>query len=446
MNDTVAPTGLTQAMLGFERVLQRCRSRRELQFALVNEAFTLLQYDQGVLAEPGLAGSAGLSAVSGLAEVDANAPFAQWFAQLAHWLAHQPGKIIALTPTDLRADIAVAGADWLPGHALACKLAGPDGTPVGLLWFARAQPYNEQELALAEWLADAAGFALWGWRARKPAFAAWMKRAFAGRRARYAVAAALVLTIIPVRLSVLAPAEVTPRDPTPITAPADGVVQRVWVEPNQRVKSGEVLVTLDDTVTRNRLLVAKKSLEIAQAELQRATGKAFADDQSKSELQILDARAKEKAAEVAYLTELLQRIRMTAPRDGIAIFADPLDWLGKPVQTGERIMLLSEPAAVELTLYVPADDAIQLDAGTAVRMFLNVAPLSSLAATVTQTSYEAVQTSEGSLAYVLKAKLDEKTPPRIGLKGTAKLYAGYVPLGYYVLRKPLAWLRRAAGL
>jgi hypothetical protein len=199
-------------------------------------------------------------------------------------------------------------------------------------------------------------------------------------------------------------------------------------------------------VTRNRLLVARKSLEIAQAELQRATGKAFADDQSKSELQILDARAKEKLAEVGYLSELLQRIRMTAPRDGIAIFADPLDWLGKPVQTGERIMLLSDPAAVELTLYVPADDAIQLDAGTAVRMFLNISPLSSFAATVTQTSYEAVQTAEGTVAYVLKAKLEDHAPPRIGLKGTAKLYAGYVPLGYYVLRKPLAWLRRAAGV
>ena len=398
MNDTLARTDLTQALLGFQRALQRCGSRRELQFALVNEAFTLLRYDQAVLAEPGLAGRPGLSAVSGLAEVDVNAPFAQWFARLAQWVMAQPAKIIAVTPAALPPEIAAAGADWLPAHALACNLAGPDGTPVGLLWFARAQSCNEQELALAEWLADAAGFALWGWRARKPAFVAWLKRALAGRRAWYAVAAVAALLVFPVRLSVLAPAEVTPLDPTPITAPADGVVQRVWVEPNQRVKSGAVLVTLDDTVIRNRLLVAKKSLEIAQAELQRATGKAFADDQSKSELQILDARAKEKAAEVAYLSELLQRIRMTAPRDGIAIFADPLDWLGKPVQTGERIMLLSDPATVELTLYVPADDAIQLDPGTEVRMFLNVSPLSSLAAIVTQTSYEAAQTAEGTLA------------------------------------------------
>jgi hypothetical protein len=433
-------------LLGFQRALQRCRSKRELHFALVNEAFPLLHYDQAVLAVPGVAGRLGLTAVSGLAEVDVNAPFAQWFARLVQWLATQPGKVVALTPEQLPPVLAKRGADWIPAYALVCKLTGPDGTPTGLLWFARNKQCDEAELAIAEWLTDAAGFALWGWRARKPAIAVRLKHAFSGWRAWYAVAAVVVLIVFPVRLSVLAPAEVTPLNPTPITAPADGVVQRVWVEPNQRVKPGELLVTLDDTVTRNRLLVAKKSLAIAHAELQRATGKAFVDDQSKSELQILDARTREKAAEVTYLTELLERIRMIAPREGVAIFADPLDWFGKPVQTGERIMLLSDLASVELTVYVPADDAIQLDAGTAVRMFLNVSPMSSLEATVTQTSYEAVQTADGSLAYVLKARLAEHTSPRIGLKGTAKLYAGSVPLGYYLLRKPLAWLRRAAGL
>jgi hypothetical protein len=437
---------LPQALLGFQGTLQRCRSRRELQFALVNEVLPLLQYDQAVLAEPGIAGNLAVTAVSGLAEVDLNAPFAQWFARLATWFATQPAKLAEFSPDQLPPDLAESGADWIPAHTLVCKLTGPDGELAGLLCFSRAHHCDEAGMALADWLTDTCGFALWGWRGRKPAFVARLKRVFAGRRSWYALAAVTVLIVFPVRLSVLAPAEVTPLNPVPITAPADGVVQRVWIEPNQRVKTGELLVTLDDTVTRNKLLVAKKSLEIARAELQRATSKSFVDDQSKSELQILDARTREKSAEVAYLTELLERIRMTAPREGIAVFADPLDWLGKPVQTGERIMLLSDPASVELTLHVPADDAIQLDAGTAVRMFLNVSPLSSLEATVTQTSYEAVQTSDNTLAYVLKARLSDPELPRIGLKGTAKLYAGYVPLAYYVLRKPLALLRRAAGI
>ena len=79
-------------------------------------------------------------------------------------------------------------------------------------------------------------------------------------------------------------------------------------------------------------------------------------------------------------------------------------------------------------------------------MFLNVSPLGSIAARVTQTSYEAVPNGENTLAYVLKARIDEHTLPRLGLKGTAKLYSHKVSLAYYLFRKPLAWLRRASGL
>ena len=35
---------------------------------------------------------------------------------------------------------------------------------------------------------------------------------------------------------------------------------------------------------------------------------------------------------------------------------------------------------------------------------------------------------------------------RIGLRGTAKVYGPKVALGYYVLRKPIAFLRRSLGI
>ena len=36
--------------------------------------------------------------------------------------------------------------------------------------------------------------------------------------------------------------------------------------------------------------------------------------------------------------------------------------------------------------------------------------------------------------------------PRIGLRGTAKVYAEQVSLGYYLLRKPIAFVRRSLGI
>ena len=55
------------------------------------------------------------------------------------------------------------------------------------------------------------------------------------------------------RLSALAPAEITPLRLIPITSPLDGVVREIVVKPNQIVKADEVLVVLDDTALRSRL-------------------------------------------------------------------------------------------------------------------------------------------------------------------------------------------------
>ena len=49
------------------------------------------------------------------------------------------------------------------------------------------------------------------------------------------------IALIPVRLSALAPAEITPLRPIPITSPMDGVVSEIVVKPNQIVKADELL-------------------------------------------------------------------------------------------------------------------------------------------------------------------------------------------------------------
>jgi hypothetical protein len=48
-------------------------------------------------------------------------------------------------------------------------------------------------------------------------------------------------------------------------------------------------------------------------------------------------------------------------------------------------------------------------------------------------------------SYRVRGELDDAGPARIGLKGTAKIYGGRVPLAYLVFRRPLAALRTACG-
>lgn len=448
-----APTAAD--LLAFKGRLRTARSAEELEFLFVNEPYELLTYDQAFLWRPDVTGRPALCAASGLAEVDPNAPFALWFARAAEHAAalERDEPLRQLSEADFPAALD-DGAEWIPRHALVVLLTAPTGQSLGGLWLARQSPFDEQEAALAAWLGHQGEFALWAWRreqlalhSRLAALAPRRWRALSRPKQGAALAALCALLLLPVRLSVLAPAEVTAARPQPVTAPVDGVVSAVLVAPNQLVAKGAALVAIDDTATRNRLLVAQKTLEVARADLARAAGKAFADDASKGELQLLEARVRERGAELAYLTELLARLRLQAPAAGIALFADADEWRGRPVQTGERIMTVADPAQVSVTIYVSPDDAIALDPGADVRMYLNISPLASYQATVTQASYETGMSPEGHPAYIVKAAFEPgQAPPRLGLKGTAKIYADWVPLSYYVLRKPLRTLRHALGV
>ena len=78
-------------------------------------------------------------------------------------------------------------------------------------------------------------------------------------------------------------------------------------------------------------------------------------------------------------------------------------------------------------------------------LFLDSDPLHRHSATLERAAYQAQNTSAGQLAYRLDATFDT-APPRIGLRGTAKVLGERAPLALYLLRRPLAALRQAVGL
>lgn len=434
-------------LLEYQRKLQACKSLRELAFVAVNEGFSVLRFDQAVIWQYDLRSQVSIEAVSGLAEVAPEAPYVQWLARAAVHFSESPGQPVVVSAlADLPDALAEDGAEWAPDQLIHCALLNPEGAVLGGLLFARDEQFEEIDRAVAQWMSAATGFTLWAWRRDYRPVQRWLRRTSTKRLLLGAALAAALLSFVPVRLSALAQAEITPVRPYPITAPVEGVVDSIKVQPNQIVAADEPLVVLNDTTTRNKLAVAVKALDIAKADLQRAINKSFTDDQSKGELNLLDARVREKVAEVAFLSEMLDRYSISAPQGGLAIFADAEEWRGRPVQPGERIMVVADPSMVEVTVYVPPEDAVQLELGSEVSMFLNVDPLSPLKAKIVQTSYETITMPDNSLAYVVKAQLGPGALPRIGLRGTAKVYAEEVSLGYYLMRKPILFLRKSLGL
>jgi hypothetical protein len=452
----VAPSSLDAQLFGLGTLIQLLkRSRRaataeELAFVMVNETHALMPYRQAALWQSSAPGAGKVVAVSGTATVERNAPFILWlnraFAKLDGTATKQVARRVDAGSLD--GDIGEAWPEWQPAHGLVVPLQVEGRPALGMLLLARELPWSDGDVHLMAELVDGYTYA-WlhfrGGRGRSLG-AALLGRA-RKRGVKLAIAAVLFAALwLPVTLSALAPAEVVAFQPTIVRAPLEGVVDHFEVQPNEQVKQGQLLLTLDRRAIENKLEVASKALAVAEAEYRQAAQQAVFEDKSRALLAVLKGRMDERRADVIYNQSLLDRVRVTATRGGLALFDDPNAWIGRPVAIGERLIEIADPAQAELEIWLPVADAITLKPGAEVEFFLNVAPGSPLHARVRQASYEATQSPSGLLGYRLKAKLDDgAAAPRIGLKGTAKVYGERVTLIYYLLRRPLAAARQFVG-
>ncbi|PVZ39074.1 HlyD family secretion protein [Pseudomonas sp. CC120222-01a] len=423
--------------LKLERQARSAPSVEELAFSMVNDSQPLFGYRHGALL---IAGK--VRALTAVSAVEPNAPFVVFVERVAKALA--AGERFALPGIVPAQDLDQACRDdWQAlsaAHGFWLPLKDRQGEVFGGLWLARDMPWTEAEQALLAQLGDCYSHAWLALQPGKPWRLRWPARA------RWALAAALLLVLlVPVRQSVLAPAEVAPRNGQVVAAPLDGVVADVLVKPNQPVKAGEVLVRFDATTLKAQADVAERTLGVAEAEFKANTQRAFSDSDSSARLDLLAARVEQKRAERDYARDLLARTDVRAERDGIAVFADAQRYIGKPLRTGERLMEIANPAQAELRIELPVADAIGLEKGAEVALFLDSDPLHRHSAVLERAAYQAQNTPAGQLAYRLDARF-ENAPPRIGLRGTAKVFGDRAPLALYLLRRPLAALRQAVGL
>lgn len=442
----IADPALLPLVATLEARARAAGSLAELGFSIVNDSYALLPFRQAFVYRNS---SAGLMSVSGLAKPVEDSPYLVWLRRAWRWLQPRFGEQpVWLAPDDaqLPEELREGWQEWWPQGVYALPLRRRQGDVLGWCCFLLdAAPGAATVGALAQ-LAQTWSYCweLLAGPAPSPLATRWCSL---GGRRRWAIAILLLLlALVPVRQTALAPAEVISLDAMTIAAPLDGVIKTVAVRPNQAVAAGTVLFTLDDTRLRNQLEVATKSVEVADAELLAARTRAFSDPGNGDNVSLLTGRAKERRAELEAIREQLQRVVITAPQDGVAVFGDPDDWLGRPVLTGERIMLLADPARPGILIHLPVADAIALAPEAPVTLFLTVDPLAPLRGRILESGYQALPSPQGIASYRLRAAFDDGADAaRIGLQGTAKLYGERVTLGYYLLRRPLAALREWTG-
>lgn len=416
-----------------------------LRFTIVNETHALTPYRQAAMFE--LEGDRlVLTAASGLVSVANESPFAVWLSRFAQRFPRD-GTIHRLDLADASPEDAAGWGEWLPEHLVLVPLRDRKGAQQGVVMYAAETPWSDGACDLLGRLHATYGYCFAGMRQTAQDRWQWLRSLFK-KRNRWLIAGALLACLfIPVRLSVLAPAEVIALNAVAVAAPQDGVVGSFAVTPNARVKAGDLLFSLDDSSLLNRLAVSRKALEIAQADAHVAQQRAFDDVKSKADVAVALGRVREKEAELAAVETQAQRVEVRADKDGIAIFSDTNDWIGRPVMTGERVMQLAQPEDSGIQVWLAVADAINLELDAPVRLFLHTDPLSPRSGRLIEASYQATLSPESVASYKLRARFEEGTElPRIGLRGTARISGEWVLLGYYLFRRPLAHLREWSGL
>lgn len=432
-------------------LLKRARhgaTAQELAFIIVNESHALSAYRQAALWRREAKGRGSVVAISGSTAIERNAPFILWLNRaLAKLDTHvEAGEARAVGAADLQGALGEEWAEWLPVHGLWVPLVAGD-SQLGAVLFVREEPWSDGDRHLVRELMDGYAYAWASFQGgRRRRVLSWLQ----GRRRLVQLAifaAAMAALWLPFPLSALAPAEVVALKPTIVRAPIDGVVDHFAVRPNGPVKEGQLLLQLDPRAIENKLEVANKALAVSEAEYRQAAQSALFDDKSRSQLAVLKGRMDQRQADATYAKSLLDRIRVTASRNGVAVFDDPNDWVGRPVTIGERLLEIADPTEVELEIWLPVADAITLKPGASIEFFLNVSPQAPLRANLRLASYEATMSPSNLLGYRLKATFESPSDaPRIGLRGTAKLYGERVSLFYYLARRPLAAARQMLGL
>lgn len=429
-------------------LVRRARGARDvtaLRFIAVNDSHLLAPFQQSALWLEG----EGVVALSGVIEIESNAPYVHWLERMASRLKGSPAR--ALTAPDFVADTSREGEPWMPEHVLWVPFAGTGRNQgAGGMLVARPLPWREVDLRLfSEWLET---WACIHQAATQPTGASlvkrWLRRLPARLRRRPLLwtAAVAAVGVVPVRLSVLAPGELVPAHPVVVRAPLEGIVKAIDVETNQPVREGQVLFTYDEAVLSSRLDVAAESLRTAEAEQRQLSQQALLDPKARGALANAKGAVEEKRLELDFLRDQLSRSKVLAPRDGVAFVDNPSDLIGRPVTAGQRILRLAEPEDKEVEAWLPVADAIALTEGADVRLYLNATPLEPVAGKLRYVAYEPTHRPDGTYAYRVRALIAGATAHRVGLKGTVRLSGARVPLVYWMVRRPLARVREFLGI
>jgi len=433
-------------LIGLEKKSREARTQDELNFVVVNETRQIFDFVNSYLLLKTPTDKYHVKAVSDLATVDRTAPLVTFVENIINDQTSSNLKEIQNVEVDkISRSLKIKKPKNIPDNILLIPIFSPQRGLQGFLITTRNEKFNDNEVELARHLSLTYGHA-YNTFLTDFSIKDFLKKNFTGKRSWIIILSIIFILIIPIKITSTAPVEVVPKNPRLITAPFDGVVKNIIVNNNDKINSGDLLIQIEDTDLKNSFNLAKQSLQVAEKELLRSRQFSFSNNEEKARLAELMAQVDLKKAEVESTSERLKNSKIYADKDGIAIVDQKNNWQGRPVSVGEKIITIANPEKVEFLIWLPVKDSLIIKENTDVKVFLDINPIKPLKGKLKRASYQSSLSPEEVLSYQISASFEGEEIPRIGLRGTAKIYGSRVTLFYYLFRKPITFVRQLIGV
>jgi GAF domain-containing protein len=262
-------------------------------------------------------------------------------------------------------------------------------------------------------------------------------RTSGSRRLTYgllAVAAALFLIFCPLPMRVSGVAAIAPQRLATIAAPMDGTVTAVFVREGQRVAAGEALGAMNDWQWRMDLASAearyRAALLVMENDLAHGAAQAGADRAQAEYLRSELNRARGKV-EAAQLRSPIAGVVMTPALENAA---------GEHLDAGAPFAQVLDLSSAEVDIAIPQGDAALVAPGQPAAVKLDSYPQLSWHGQVSVLSPQA-QPADGDRTFAARVPLPNTNGLlRSGMAGRGKVFIGWRPAGYVLLRSPALWI------
>ena len=433
--------------LNLERMLQ----------TIVNAPQAVIPYERAAIALE-QRGKFKLSAVTGLTQVNADAPDIAPLNGILQWAAlaeevvnvRQHGEEITSDREETRAKF----KHYFQASGMRGFYALPlndDSGRVGILSLESSDPdfLSVVHIELIQVLASQATVALRNAQMykevpfisvlepvleRKRKFMAMEKRRRSFILALCAIGA-LFLVACPLPLRVDGQAVVAPGRRALVQPEAEGVVGKVLVHEGQRVQRGEVLAEMEAWNLRSALAEAQAKFNSAMLQMNRALASNDGGDAGMHRVQ-----ADFWKAEVERARQLLEKSQLRSPIDGVVATPHVENFAGRKLQLGDTFAEVVDTSQATVDLAVDDGDVGLLKVGQNAVVKLNSYPTRTFHGSVMIVSPKAELVQDTPVFYARIAVSNSDGAIRAGMEGRGKVRTGWYPSSYVIFRQPFVWL------